>query len=117
MSKEITLPSGHTVKLRDFSALLKKDRDKVAEIASHAETELMQQLALQDGLIAVCVLEWSYDLIPPSIRLASLGDLTPADADALALACAPAAEYLFPNLFPTEESKQDPKADTANSND
>lgn len=117
MSKEITLPSGNTVKLRDPATLLKKDRDKVSAIASEADTELMQQLALQDGLVAVSVIEWSFDLVPPSIRLASLGELTPKDFDALVKECAPAAEYLFPQLFETEANAKDPKADTANSND
>lgn len=117
MSKEITLPSGNTVKLREPKSLLKKDRDTVIEMMSYASNDLMQELKAQDGIVAVSVIEWSFDLIPPSIRLASLGELSPADFDALTKECQAAAEYLFPALFASKETEADPKADTANSND
>lgn len=115
MSKEITLPSGATVKLRDPATLLMKDRNKVMEFAGKAENDVEQAIAISDGLIAVMVIEWSFDLIPPSIRHASLGELTPKDYDFLAAQVDEAAQYLFPNL--TTEGKNDPKASTANSND
>lgn len=114
MSKTITLPSGATAKLRDPATLLKKDRDKVMAVAAEQDTEVMQAIAMQDGLIAVSVVEWSFDLIPPAIRIASLGELTLLDYQALANEAVKAQDYLFPNL---ETDKQDdPKADTANSN-
>lgn len=113
MSKEITLPSGATVKLRDPKTLLMKDRNKVLATAG-AEEGLMQAVALQNGLISVMVVEWSLDLIPPSIRIASLDELTPNDYDALATEAALAQDYLFPSL--TEASALDPKANTANFN-
>jgi hypothetical protein len=115
MSKEITLPSGHTVKLRDPATLLMKDRNKVMEFAGKAENDVEQAIAISNGLVAVMVVEWSFDLIPPSIRPASLGELTPRDYDFLAAEVDEAANYLFPNL--TAEGKDDPKASTANSND
>lgn len=117
MSKEITLPSGATVRMREPQTLLKKDRDLVSEIASKAEGDLMQSIAMQDGFIAVSVLEWSFDLIPPSVRLTSLGELTPKDYDALSLEAIKAADYLFPNVNQTKENEKDPKVDTANSSD
>ncbi len=117
MSRTITLPSGATAKLRDPESLLKKDRDTIGAIAGQAEGQFLQASAMQDGFIAVSVIEWSFDLIPPSIRLASLGELTPKDYDALALEALKAADYLFPSMDETEENKENPKADTANSND
>ena len=114
MSKEITLPSGNTVKLRDPETLLKKDRDKVIAIANEQEGA-MQAIALQDGLIAISVIEWSFDLIPPSIKITSLGELTPRDYQTLANEASKAQEYLFPNL--DEGNADNPKADTANYND
>ena len=117
MAKEITLPSGATVRMREPETLLIKDRDKVAEIASKAEGEMMQAISIIHGLIAVSVVEWSFDLVPPSIRIASLGELTPRDYDALSEAVAPAAEYLFPSVAATKENEENPKAPTANSND
>lgn len=114
MSKEITLPSGATVKLRDPKTLLMKDRNKVLSATAGQEEGVMQAIALQNGLISVMVVEWSLDLIPPSIRIASLEELTPNDYDALATEAATAQEYLFPSL--TEASALDPKANTANFN-
>lgn len=115
MSKEITLPSGATVKLRDPETLLMKDRNKVMEQAGKAENDVAQAIALQSGIISVAVLEWSFDLIPPNVRPASLEELSPRDFDALAKAVDHYPDFLFPNL--TEDGKQDPKASTANSND
>jgi hypothetical protein len=115
MSKEITLPSGATVKLRDPKTLLMKDRNKVMEHAGNTDNEVAQSMAIIEGLISVCVLEWSFDLIPPNVRIASLGELTPMDYDFLAGEVDEAANYLFPNF--TSEGKNDPKASTANSND
>ena len=48
-------------------------RNKVLSVANEQEG-MMQAVALQNGLIAVMVVEWSFDLIPPSIKLNSLGD-------------------------------------------
>jgi hypothetical protein len=114
MSKVITLPSGATVKIRDAESLLIKDRNKVLSLAND-EQGVMQTIALQDGLMAVMVIEWSFDLIPPSVRLASLGELKPSDYDALADAVVHAQDYLFPTIAPTEENEANPKASTANS--
>jgi hypothetical protein len=116
MSKEITLPSGATVKLRDAESLLIKDRNKVMSIANNEEGAMMT-IALQNGLMAVMVVEWSFDLIPPNIRLASLEELTPKDYDALLEAVVHAQDFLFPSITGTEVNEQDPKASTANSLD
>lgn len=114
MSREITLPSGNTVKLRDPKTLLMKDRNKVVEVANKQEN-LMQAIAVANGLIAVMVVEWSFDLIPPSIRIASLEELTPKDYDFLAKEVDEAADFLFPKL--DDEGQNDPKVSTANSKD
>ena len=113
MSKVITLPSGATVKLRDPATLLMKDRNKVLSVANEQEG-MMQAVALQNGLIAVMVVEWSFDLIPPSIKLNSLDELTPLDYTALSEEAIKAQDYLFPNI--TEGNQDDPKVITANFN-
>ena len=102
--------------LKNPESLLKKDRDKALSFANNQEG-VMQAIAVQDGIIAVSVIEWSFDLIPPSIRIASLGELTPKDYTALLDATSNMQEYLFPVLDATEASEKDPKADTANFND
>ncbi len=113
MSKVITLPSGATAKLRDPATLLIKDRNKVLAVANEQEG-MMQAVALQNGLIAIMVVEWSFDLIPPAIKITSLDELTPLDYTALADEAMKAQDYLFPNV--TEGNPNDPKASTANSN-
>ena len=113
MSKIITLPSGATVKLRDPATLLMKDRNKVLAVANEQEG-MMQAVALQNGLIAVMVVEWSFDLIPPSIKITSLDEMTPLDYGALADEAMKAQDYLFPNIV--EGNPDDPKANTANFN-
>jgi hypothetical protein len=114
MSKVITLPSGATVKLRDPETLLIKDRNKVMALAGEQDTEVTQSIAMVDGLIAVSVIEWSFDLIPPAVRIASLGELTPRDYQALSNEALKAQDYLFPNM--ESDNQNDPKVDTANSN-
>lgn len=114
MSKTITLPSGATVEMREPATLLKKDRDKVLSVASGEEAGLMQAVALQDGLIAVSVLNWSFDLVPPSIKITSLGELSLADYQALADEAMKAQDYLFPTL--EVGNQNDPKAGIANFN-
>lgn len=113
MSREITLPSGNTVKLRDPETLLKKDRDKALSFSNNGEG-VMQAVAVQDGIIAVSVLEWSFDLIPPSIRPASLGELSIADYNVLLKETEGVLQILFP--FGNQENQTDPKAPTANFN-
>ena len=113
MSKQIILPSGTSVTLKDPKTLLMKDRNKVLQIANDQDG-IMQAVALQNGLIAVLIQEWSFDLILPSIRIDSLGELTPMDYETLATEAANAQEYLFPNMTKTDASEADPKATTAN---
>lgn len=114
MSNTVKLPSGATVELKNPEHLLKRDRDKVLANANGADG-VMQAIALQDGIIAVSVLNWSFDLIPPSIRISSLDELNPRDYEALIKATQPAQEFLFPNF--DAGATDDPKATTANSND
>ena len=112
---EITLPSGNTVKLKDPKTLLIKDRNKVLSVANEA-TGVMQAVAIQEGLIAILIEEWSFDLIPPNINITSLENLTPADYEVLSEEAMKAQEFLFPSLAKTIEAEKNPKADTANSN-
>lgn len=113
MSKEIKLPSGATAVLRDPATLLMKDRNKVMALAGEHEG-LMQAVATTNGIIAVMVESWSFDLIPPNIKVTSLEELSPKDYEALTSECLVAQDYLFPNV--SIEGAEDPKANTANSN-
>ena len=117
MSKEVKLPSGATVTLKDPATLRVKDRKNVMRSADNAEGgDLTKALALGDALIAMLVESWSFDLIPPSIKLESLDELTMTDYDALVEYTKDAQSYLFPNLAKTPEAEADPKAPGENSN-
>jgi hypothetical protein len=116
MAEKVTLPSGATVTLRDPKELRVKDRTKIYANANHQEG-ILQAISLTDGLIAALVEEWSFDLIPPSIKIESLGELEMADYDTLAEHAAKAQSIIFPTLSKTPENEADPKATTANSND
>ena len=114
--KEITLPSGATVKLRDPKSIIQKDRKNVYRAASGQEG-FMQAIGLIDGLIAVLVLEWSFDLIIPSIKIEMLDELSIPDYDALQKEAEEAQKILFPQTSLTEETDKDPKALTDNFKD
>jgi hypothetical protein len=117
MSKLVKLPSGATVTLKDPSLLRVKDRKAVIMASDSTEGELSKALVLGDALIAMLVESWSFDLIPPSIKLESLDELEIPDYDALVEATKEAQTKLFPSVGKTLENEQDPKADSANSND
>ena len=117
MSKVVTLPSGATVTLKDPSTLRVKDRKNVMKSADNTVGgDLTKALALGDALIAMLVETWSFDLIPPAIKLDSLDELTMADYDALVEHTKDAQKHLFPNLAETPQSEADPKAPGENSN-
>jgi len=112
----ITLPSGATVVLRDPATLKVKDRTRVFAAADGKEG-ILQALSLTDGIIACMVESWSFDLIPPSINIESLGELSMQDYDALSAKAQVAQSVLFPTLAKTVENEADPKATTENSSD
>ena len=117
MSKKITLPSGATATLKDYSSLRIKDRKAVLKSTDIEGGELTKSMALQDALIAMLVEEWSFDFAIPSVDINSLGELLPADFDALIDETKDAQKSLFPNLSDTPENEADPKAPSAVSKD
>lgn len=114
MSEIVKLPSGATAKLKDPSLLRVKDRKRIFA-AANGQEGIMQALSLTDGLIACLVEEWSFDLLPPSVNLASLDELEMADYDVLSEYAQKAQSVIFPSLKATEDNEKDPKANTANS--
>ncbi len=69
--RTITLPSGATATFRDPATLRVKDRKKVLR-AANGEEGLMQALSIVDGLIAILIEEWSFDMLLPSIKVSVL---------------------------------------------
>lgn len=119
MSKEIKLPSGATVKIRDLKTLKQKDRMRLfPENASQEGNPAYRGYQMFDNTIGVIVEEWSFEnLILPSIKPEILGELDIPDYDALVEEAKIALEVLFPKTSKTIEAEADPKAPTDNSND
>lgn len=116
MSKEITLPSGATVKIRDLKTLKQKDRMRLfPENESQEGNPAYRGYKMFDNTIAVIVEDWSFELVIPSIKSDILGELDVADYDALTEEAKIALEVLFPKTSKTLEAEQDPKAPTDNS--
>jgi hypothetical protein len=110
MSKIVNLPSGATVTLRDPRELKQKDRAKL--YIKSGEDAIAGGLAVVNNLMAILIEEWSFDLIPPSVKIESLGELSIADYDALQEEAEKAMPVLFPNLAKSDDA--DPKAPIAN---
>lgn len=116
-ANKITLPSGATVTLRDTKTLRVKDRKKVMQTAELTEGgDVTRAMALGDALVALMIEDWSLDLIIPSVKIDSIGELEPLDYDFLIEQTKDVQKALFPNLAETPETEADPKATTANSN-
>lgn len=73
-------------------------------------------MSMVDGLIAVLVESWSFDLIIPSVHITSIDELTMADYDFLAANVSEAQETLFPSVAQTPESEANPDSPFDKSN-
>lgn len=117
MSKKITLPSGATVTLKDPSTLRVKDRKKIMHVTDETTGgDLSKAMALTDAFLAMLIEDWSFDLLIPSIKIDTLGELTMNDYDTLVDLTQYAQQSLFPKLGQSEETEKDPKAHTDNLN-
>lgn len=111
--QSITLPSGATVTLRDPKSLKHKDRKTIyvdGELSTRTSIEMMERI------IAVMVQDWSFDLLIPSAKLESLGELSLADYDYLQDHVQELLPSMFPQLSRTDDGDSDPKVITENSN-
>lgn len=118
MDNKITLPSGATALLRDPKTLKVKDRKRIVKAADNAEGgDLSKAMALVDEMIATLVVEWSFDLIIPSVKIASLDELEPADYDTLTAEARKAQSFLYPSLTDSDEAAKDADSPFDNSND
>lgn len=114
--KEITLPkSGKKVVLRDPFTLRIKDRKKVYE-QTVGKKEIMQSLALVDGVIAMIVKSWEFDLMIPSVKIEVLGELEFQDYDFLVAEAREAEKLVFgTTIQDTPENEADADSPFGNS--
>ena len=111
----IKLPSGESVTLRDVSSIKSGERDRALRgLNLTNDNQLDTVLDLTWRVASVLIEEWSFDLIPPSIKPESLDELTIDDADVLREAIVPFIEQLMPKFNRTEQGAADPKAPIEN---
>ena len=118
MSKTILLPSGATVDIRDAASIKQGDRRKVYAVINPdlADSNLKTGMQVIDSVMALMIESWSLDLIPPSVKIESLDELSLADYDRLQEEATTYMSHLFPALDKTVEAEADPKAPTENFN-
>jgi hypothetical protein len=106
LSKIVNLPSGATATIRDPKTLKQKDRAKLY-VTDTTTSDVANGVKVMDNLIAVLIEEWSFDLIPPSVKIESLGELSIADYDALQAEAEKAMPVLFPSLHTGDSDPKD----------
>lgn len=114
--KKIELTNGAWATFKDPKTLRVRDRKNVLRNASNEEG-LMQGVSIIDGLIAILVKEWSFEMPIPSIRIAVLEDLEIPDYDILANEAGKAQDVLFPQVGETDTSKANPDSPFGKSSD
>jgi len=91
---EIKTPSGQSVTLKEADQLTHGDRKAIMSIDQSGNVP--RGFVLTDNLLANVIVDWSYDLLLPSVKIESLDKLSPADVDAIAEAAQPLVEALMP---------------------
>jgi hypothetical protein len=110
----IKLPSGNTVTLRDPASLKHKDRKTIyvdGELTTKTSIDMMERI------IAIMIEDWSFDLLIPSVKLESIGELSLADYDALQERVQELLPKMFPQLSQSDVGESNPKATGENFSD
>lgn len=113
-TERVHLPSGAWIQLRDAKTLRRGDKKKAISMVTDTERVVKMAYEMTDGLLAVLVMDWSYDLPLPSASLDSLDLLPIEDDDALMAAIEPARALVFPDPADPKDKKQqeDPASPT-----
>ncbi|MFJ6540493.1 hypothetical protein ACIQMP_07595 [Streptomyces sp. NPDC091385] len=105
MTNRIALPSGNWVELRDIASLRRGDKKKALKMVPLGEDmdlSMGTQMDMSDGVFAVMVTAWSFDL-PVPVHPEAL-ELLPLD-DSTALEELPLIKEAHKLLFPQEPAK------------
>jgi hypothetical protein len=113
-TERITLPSGAWIQLRDAKTLRRGDKKKaMSSVTGDGERLMAMAYEMTDGLLAVLVIDWSYQLPLPSESIESLDLLPIEDDEALMKAIEPARALIFPEQpEPTKKQLADPASPT-----
>jgi hypothetical protein len=113
-TERVTLPSGNWIQLRDAKTLRRGDKKKAISLVTEMDKVVRMAYEMTDGLLAVMVMDWSYQLPLPSQSLESLDLLPIEDDEALMKAIEPARALVFPDPSDPSDKKQqeDPASPT-----
>lgn len=102
------LPSGAWVQFKDPKTLRRGDKKRAtAGVAADVERPLAMAYEMTDGILAVLIIDWSYDLPLPSKAPDSLDLLPIEDDQALMDLTEPVRKMLWPGPESAEDAKDE----------
>lgn len=107
MSKQIKLPSGATVTIKEGSELRVKDRNVMMR-ANAIENKAERGIALGNAMLAVVIEDWSFDFIIPSVKEDSIEKLSIPDYLSLMKQTEDLTKEIFPEVADTDENRLNP---------
>lgn len=113
---KVDLPSGNWAVFRDPSTLKVKDRKKIFQHSDNHKEGILQALSMVDGLLAILIEEWSYEMPIPAVKISMLDELSIPDYDKLSEEAGKVQQTLFPNVAKSEESEKDAESPFDKSN-
>lgn len=105
-TERVTLSSGNWIQMRDAKTLRRGDKKKAMSAVTDTERVMKMAYDMTDGLLAVLIIDWSYELPLPSTSPESLELLPIEDDDALMKAIEPARALVFPDSPEPKDEKQ-----------
>lgn len=99
--RALTLPSGNSLVLRDWSGLTRGDKRTVLAGLRRAQNSNETIFDLNTGLLRLLVTSWTYQLPLPNVAAGSLDMLPWADDSAIQDALEPVRTTLFPTAATT----------------
>lgn len=105
-TERVTLASGNWIQMRDAKTLRRGDKKKAMSAVTDTERVMKMAYDMTDGLLAVLIIDWSYELPLPSTSPESLELLPIEDDDALMKAIEPARALVFPDSPEPKDEKQ-----------
>ncbi|MFF7411666.1 hypothetical protein [Streptomyces lydicus] len=103
-----TLPSGAWVQFRDPKTLRRGDKKRaVASVTGDGDRPLAMAYEMTDGILAILIIDWSYDLPLPSASLESLDLLPLEDDEELMKITEPVRKLLWPEASDPKDTKDE----------
>ena len=105
MSERHALPSGNWIEMRDWRELRRGDKKRAMSSITDVERVIAAGYEMTDGLLAILVTNWSYELPLPAQSAEAL-DLLPMEDDAALMQL---VTPIITALFPKQPDGTDPQ--------